>query len=232
MNEFDSDLINNLPMSDILGKEISRGGNSICYESKIDSNQIVLEIGGNWGGTQNNESQQRMQETLDQEIKLFKQIPDHINAPKILGYKIENGKLYKFMEKVPGSPAQERNSSFNQWKESLIKLANLPEHHYQKLVSDIKKLATIGLQADPSKPDNFYYDEQSGFQLIDLNVGNYDASADLLDPLLYTYNLFTKYQGQIDPEVKNAIAQIIAKLDQAQANLRENKVNDIKAVIK
>lgn len=227
MNNSESELMDRLPISDILGKEITRGGNSICYENKIDPKQIVLEIGGVWDGQPGQESLKRMLDNLHEEIKLYDQIPENVNAPKITGARVENEKLYKFMEKVSGLPVHERNCNFDQWKKSLEKLSMVSEEHYKKLVGDTKTLSKIGLQVDPSKPDNFYYNDEIGFQLIDLNKGNFDASSSLLAPIIHTYYLFTKYGDKIDQEIINYVQIIINKLVNANAAPREYSLKQI-----
>lgn len=196
------------------GEIIGKGGNSTAYEVTGQPDKVLLAIGNVWGGETAADSLQKSLERVQQKIQKYATLPEHTNAPKILQAWAEQGVLSQVMERAQGQPIHARNGSFEQWQHELEVLANAPDEHYQKFLTDLKALEETGFVVDPSKPDNFYYDPATGFHFIDLELRTettppVGTSSRMIVPFIHTYNLFTKYSDQLSPEVKHAIQKII-----------------------
>ncbi len=82
-------------------------------------------------------------------------------VPRIVDVFLYEGKTYKIMERSPGKSVE---------KLSLEEIKNIPQEHYDNYVRDLKELETVGLQVDPSKASNVFYDKETWFHFIDLGI--------------------------------------------------------------
>ena len=119
-----------------------------------------------------------------------------VNVVPILGYMYDEKSVsdssssvytsgYIFQPKAPGSELwdSKKLSMYNPTDTSIDylitniqTLANAPNSHYAKFVSDFKKIDESGIQIDPSKKENFFYDPEVGFSFIDLNFLHKDTN--------------------------------------------------------
>lgn len=219
IGEISSEQKENLSIDDsepiYAGKLIGKGGNSRAYEVEGKPEEVLLIIGSQWGGkgSQSREELQQNLEGVQRKIEMFKNVPDAVQAPKILKAWIKGSNVYEIMERAKGNVVHNRHGTLEEWQKELELLANAPDEHYSKLIDDIRLLHEAGFQFDPSKPDNFHYDPQTGFHIIDLEPGKYYGS--LETPLIHTYNLYTAYGDKISPEIKKLILAILEKLNRA-----------------
>jgi len=65
------------------------------------------------------------------------------------------------MEKSPGKSLENLSAE---------ELAAIPQEHYDNYIKDIREIENAGLQIDPSKASNVFYDKETGFHFIDLAV--------------------------------------------------------------
>ncbi len=198
------------------GEFINKGGNSTAYEVKDQPDKVALAIGNIFGGENAADSLQKSLDRLHQKIEKYASLPEGTNAPKILKAWTENGSLLEVMERAKGHPIHDRKGDFEQWQRELEVLANVPDEHYAKFLADLNVLEAAGFVIDPSKPDNFFYDLESGFHFIDLEIRDdttppVTTSDRMIVPLIHTSNLFNKYGNQLSPAVKEAVQKIIDK---------------------
>jgi hypothetical protein len=208
------------------GEVLGKGGNSVAYEVEGKPNEVLLEIGGAWKGDSSEEVLQRGLQRLEKKIEMFKKVPENTLAPKILRAWIKDKKLYELMEKAKGREVHNRHGSVEQWQAELELLANAPDEHYAKLIQDVQVLHDVGFQFDPSKPDNFFYDPETGFHIIDLEPGKYIGSMEV--PLIHTNFLYTRYSDKITPEIKKSIYSILAKLERVEDLPSQGRIDNIR----
>lgn len=207
------------------GELLGKGGNSQAYEVQGRPGEVLLEIGGSWGGKLSEEKLQKNLERVRQKIEMLKNVPSELQAPKILQAWVKDGTLYEIMERAKGKPVHDSHGSLEKWQSELEILANAPDEHFAKLINDVKILHELGFQFDPSKPDNFFYDPETGFHIIDLEPGKYYGSMEV--PLIHTNYLYTKYGDRISNEVKQAILKILEKLRKAGDLPSQGRVENI-----
>ena len=219
-----------VPDTVVPGKIIGKGGNSIAREVEGHADLIVLEIGGNFGGASAEEFTKKQQI-----IEKQKDIPPEVAAPRVLKVWKENGKLYQLTERAKGVPLHDRQATFETWSAELKTLAEAHPDQYRKFVEDAAKLQEAGFTIDPSKPDNFFYDEKAGFQFIDLDLAASDHPHDpvvLEVPLINTYNLFSKYRSQLDPDTRANLSRILEKMKNARGMPLNYDLSSIESAVK
>ena len=94
-----------------------------------------------------------------------------VNTPRHLGFKRvrddEEEYCYVLQEKAKGINCNsfcKYVDNFEERKNSLEWVKNIPYEHYKKLVHDSCMVYEMGFE---SKPKNYFYDEETGFWLID-----------------------------------------------------------------
>jgi len=74
-------------------------------------------------------------------------------------------------------------SSLNDYLTTLKKFANIPQEQLDRFIYGYLALTSRAeLMVDPSKPTNFFYDEQAGFTFIDLNMQKKNVNKEYLSP--------------------------------------------------
>lgn len=219
-----------VPDTVVQGKIIGKGGNSIAREVEGHDDLIVLEIGGNFGGASDTEFAKK-QKIIEKQTD----IPPEVAAPRVLKVWKENGKIYQLTERAKGVPLHDRQATFETWSTELKILAEAHPDQYRKFVVDAAKLQAAGFTIDPSKPDNFFYDKEAGFQFIDLDLAKSDNLHDpevLEVPLINTYNLFSKYKTQLDPNTRASLSRILEKMKGARDVPLTYDLSSIESAIK
>ena len=106
-----------------------------------------------------------------------------INAVPIVAYVSDNGNGYIVQQKAQGAEVYDREAITD--KDYVIRrvelLSKAPQAHFDKFIADAIAIMNAGVLVDFMGKDNFFYDENIGFQFIDLN-----AHAD------YVYGLVTE----------------------------------------
>ena len=85
---------------------------------------------------------------------------DTDRIPRILDVFQTGEATFKIMEKAKGIQLD---------KLSQDQIADIPQEHFNNFAKDIARLDELGLQFDPSKNSNFFYDPQIGFSIIDIS---------------------------------------------------------------
>lgn len=191
-----------------LGALAGVGGNSKVYRIIGHPNLVMIVSGSTgFGGF----SQDRLR-LANVEIILYKKVPSSVNAPKVL----EAGKISDYvgivMERARGRPLHDRHAGLEVWRKDIRFLARTPKRHYHKLVEDYRILHSIGLELDPSKPDNIFYHREIGFSFIDLHKGRGFSS--LSTPILFPFPFYSNLNS-ITVEDFNNIKLIVQKLREA-----------------
>jgi hypothetical protein len=75
----------------------------------------------------------------------------------------KDGATYKVMDKASGVQLDQLSED---------EIAEIPQEHFNQLAADVRALNEKGLQMDPSKTSNFFYDSNKGFIIIDLSDSN------------------------------------------------------------
>nr|MBP3681053.1 hypothetical protein [Clostridia bacterium] len=175
------------------------------------------------------------------QIEMVKKIKDKlsevgVNVSKILAY----NNSYFLEEKARGTHLYEMYG--NEKLNNLINiiqansLANENQEFYNKFIDDWGKIRESGLEIDPSKPTNFFYEKGRGINFIDLDIADRTVpesfeqmclrSASIL--LTGSYDLSTK---KFDEEQLEEIrSQILTKLVRA-LETKEVKHGETRAII-
>lgn len=165
-----------------------RGGNSICY---FFADKILLY--GPINITHIDRLMTIINETKEKGINLVPILDYKVDDTKPIttfrGYQIQTG--WTLQEKAKGKEMyqsfpyftinreEDISSQYSEYKNSVIeyynslkKVANASQDQINKFVSDYETLEQSELLIDPSKPSNFFYDEEQGFSFIDINKRN------------------------------------------------------------
>ena len=202
-----------------LGSLIGSGGNSHAYEIKGHPELIIITRGSTGFGSGSKDELRY----VNQLYLTHQKVPSDVHLARIVEVDMKNGLVATVMQRARGHPLHDRKSeSYRMWSDRLEELANAPQSHYDRLIHDMKVLHHSGLQVDPSKPDNMFYDHNFGFTFIDLDLGNYVGSLEV--PLIYTYNLFSRFREQISKRDANNILKIMGKLRKA-GDMRHEYMN-------
>lgn len=133
---------------------------------------------------------------------MYSKLANKPNFPRILKT-LRNWKwMYIVMEKAIWRQLDEISKE---------EIAEIPQKHFDELISNIRILNSNWLQIDTSKPSNFFYDSKIWFSFIDLwQWNNNDYSHYHKD---ITEGIFSKYKA--GPELKNAQDEINRKVKEA-----------------
>lgn len=209
-----------------IGKLLGQGGNSHTYEIE-NHPEIVLQT--LWSIKGLGFGKKRDIERIKEIMEHSKKVPNGVNFSRIVQYGWKNNYAAIIMERAFGEPIYSRDYNYEQWSKRLEEISNAPQKFYNKLIKDILILHENNLAVDPSKPDNFFYNMERGFYLIDISVGKYLGS--LHAPFIFT-NRFWNYKEQLTKEDCTNVIQIILKLEKARdseyGNQKENILNSIK----
>lgn len=216
---FDENNLDKYKLSELIGE----GANFQCYEIKHNSDLVMVILGNRRFGS----GSQREFDSANRLKIIMGKIPNNVNFARIL----EFGKKDKFisiiMQKAKGKPLHDRKSNdYKLCSTRLLELANIKQEHYDKLIEDMKTLHEYNLMIDPSKPDNIFYDSKIGFTFIDLNYGDYIGSLEV--PLIWTYNLFSKFSNFISKENAMNIKKILNRLQIAKDIQNDYLLSQIK----
>lgn len=125
--------------------------------------------------------------------------------PRVLEVFETDNATYKVMEKAAGVEVD---------KLSEEQVAEIPQEHYDQFVEDIASLDSKGLQIDPSKKSNFFYDNQQGFSIIDLaDFHPYRPSEDKLNNVNVDYLRGILLGDSQDQRIINKIQKAIEKYE-------------------
>lgn len=202
------------------------GKQSKCFNVKGHNNLVMIRVanpgGMSWWLRDGTSSAIRA-------FEAYSRLPESVNAPKILGFQIEADQVWKVMEKASGKELHlsSQTPTLAEYSFRLQQLAQAPQSHFDKLVSDLYEIDKAGLQFDPSKPDNIFYDPQKGFIIIDLDPKVeidpiFDTRPEfmrlfkpdgIIAPILFSQKL--RYFESLPPETVSSIATIIGKLEHA-----------------
>jgi len=147
--------------------ENAKGGNKKCF---IHGDNALL-----YGTIDEKNMQALIQLTQDLKSR-------GVSVARTLDYKITEGtKGYSLQEKAGGTPLHNR-VRWNAPKEEipmekqiytdrLKELSGESQEFYDKFVQDWLAIQDAGIRIDPSKMDNFYYEQGKGITFIDLDAG-------------------------------------------------------------
>ncbi|MBE5738985.1 MAG: hypothetical protein E7354_04590 [Clostridiales bacterium] len=169
------------------------GSNSKCF---ISGDYAVLKTSNIEGHTHN----------FDEIIEDLNDLSNNgVNVVRILGYAItEYGKPYYnghrydsgfiVQEKAPGrelldphkvpvsfDPARNNPENRQYVLDYCTMLREAPQEHFDKFMSDLRKITDRKIMVDPSKLTNFFYDPEKGFSFIDLNFRTQEKLFDVAD---------------------------------------------------
>lgn len=193
------------------GDPIGEGGNSRAYSVKERPDLILLQVV--------TEFFERTPENLNARLAAgnavkdrMNQLPDDVQVGRIVEAFTENGEYYELQERAAGEPLHGLNEESKEWLTRLQLLADAPLDQYKKMIQDLRAITAVGLEVDPSKPDNIFYDSKVGFTYIDLAVPTGDAVAySPFTQLVYGYSR----NATFTEEANAAIRTIIDKLREA-----------------
>ncbi len=105
----------------------------------------------------------------------YSKLPQTANFPRILKTFVQGEYSYIIMEKARWRQLDEID---------INEMDLIPQHHYDKLISDMLRLQEAWMIIDPSKSSNFFYDKDIWFVFIDLSYGKSDNANYFKDWLL------------------------------------------------
>ncbi|MBD3312271.1 hypothetical protein GF352_02325 [archaeon] len=193
-----------------IGIKLNKGAGKECYKVTGCPDLVLLKsfkVGPN--------IKKQYLELVDLK-KRISSLPEGVQAARILDIGIKDDCLAMIMDRAKGKPLHNRfkpvNEAREEYSQRLLDLSIAEQSLFDKLVSDNKALHEAGIQTDPSKPDNIFYQKDYGFTHIDLNTGDYFGS--LAAPLIFP-GLFSHLKKELTKQdVKNALI-IISKLEAA-----------------
>lgn len=198
------------------GKMLGKGGNSTCYQLKQQNKVLLVHS----SGFATNPSQ--IIKSEKEKYKIINNLPKQVNIVRMHNVGLYKGKAALVLEKAPGKEIHQLNPSYKTWNEELEILKNAPQNAYDQLVADVLIAAEAGLEIDPSKPTNFFYDTKTNtFTLIDLNLDSKATVEVLSVPLIWTAVLFSKHKKRLTPQNTDQIKQIIHKLNNSLQSLHK-----------
>ncbi|PIR47601.1 hypothetical protein COV06_02875 [Candidatus Uhrbacteria bacterium CG10_big_fil_rev_8_21_14_0_10_50_16] len=206
-------------VEDLRGNPIGEGGNSRVFEVKGHPDQVLLRVvTGFFKKTPENLSK-RVAEGNAVKQRMAA-LPQDVHVAKILKAFVEGTDYYELQERAVGKPLHDRNEHAEQWLERLKLLANAPLDQYERMIHDLNTLTDVGLEVDPSKPDNIFYDADAGFTYIDLQIPSRAAIAYTpFVQLVYGYSP----AAQFTEEANTAIRMIEQKLREAGDNPEQSR---------
>lgn len=160
------------------------GGNSKAY---IFGDYVVLKTGNISLGDVSDGIKEPPFDRIIEKLHALKN--SGVNVVPVLGYICNGmcdfgesayGEGFVFQPRAKGSELWERNKMPSRYSEIKKEeatylfdraslLANASQQQFDKWVSDYKAITDAGIMIDPSKKENFFYDEEEGFSFIDLN---------------------------------------------------------------
>ena len=153
-----------------------------------------------------------------------------VNVVPILAFQSDNGNGCIIQPRAKGAELYDRNKvSDKDYIIGRVKLlSDAPQEHFDKFVADAIKIIDIGVIVDFVGKDNFFYDEITGFQFIDLNA-HYDYeygigekfTADVIKQIA-AYNCFLPCYYDTVPQHRDTVSKIFSELtDKEHALLKE-----------
>ena len=137
------------------------GGTKKCF---VFDEYVLL-----YGGFKEEELQQEMQIGKELQILGVQLIPTLeykvVLPPNELGY----SRGYMLQQRAKGTWLYSWGMKEDEYKQRLSEIAELGQEKIDKFVSDWMKIIEAGLQVDPSKTENFFYDN-GNITFIDLNL--------------------------------------------------------------
>jgi hypothetical protein len=166
------------------GQHDRAGGNSKAF---IFGNYVVLKTNGiNVKNAETPEGEIPFDTVISRLEKLKN---DGVRVVPILGYQYDPESTHDYGETsfASGFIIQDRAEGLEMWdrahladKDYLVKrtqtFANAPQEHFDKFVADYAAIVRAGINVDPSKKSNFFYDKTKGFSFIDLNSTTNDTA--------------------------------------------------------
>jgi hypothetical protein len=129
--------------------------------------------------------------------------------PRVLEVFETDNATYKVMEKAKGVQVDTLSAD---------EIAQIPQEHFDQFVEDIARLDGMGLQIDPSKRSNFFYDKNIGFSIIDIGDPHYDPMRTDVRSNVHLGDLkaVLSHSGQ-DQKTTNKIEEAIRKQSKNQS---------------
>lgn len=157
-------------IDELQDKDIQAGGSNArgVYEIENENLIIVKKSGGSY--------------EYDGALPFVMQDVQSERVPRVMEVFQKGDATYKVMEKASGTQLDQLSAE---------QVADIPQEHYDQLIDDIRNLNDKGLQIDPSKTSNCFYNPDKGFIIIDL--------ADH-----YSERPYTEKPNQIDVDVIRA----------------------------
>jgi hypothetical protein len=194
------------------GPAIGKGGNATAYDVPGQP-KSVLVVRGFIDRSLNSDvadaaAVMRAQESVPREV--------HLARIKAIGVTADR-RVALLQERAPGKPLHEHywGKEVGPWLGRLRELAEAPQAHYDKFISDLRALERVGLSVDPSKPNNFFYDPERGFMIIDVFPKNgRENTKGIESPLIYQAHLWNE-RVPVTPEIAASIGAILQRLERA-----------------
>lgn len=206
------------------GEILGRGGDKVCFAVDGTNDLVLLESSFRFIS-----SDQAYAEHLEL-MKYENRLPHDVNVARIINVEKTESCIQEVQEKAIGRKIHDRKDiNIDSYRRGLEILALIPLSHYTKLVRDLRIIELYGLRIDPSKPDNIFYDKDLGFTFIDLEVANDTdkKGRSLIVPLLYTYNINTRFRDMLSKKDIGNIKTIIEKLKQAGDTHDDEEINTL-----
>jgi len=204
------------PLHVTLSKRIGKGANSACYTIKENNKEVVIILNNQWAKGEVNQNQLR---DYKEQVVIEKQLPSHTRlarTKKIGSIKIGNKDYVGLLqEKASGKEIHQQKEDYTTWKENITILVQAPQKHYNKLIETQIELNKVGLNIDPSKPTNFFYDSEEGFTIIDIGASLGERQSFKV-PFIHTtlLNYFAEKIKQ-DDQTRQKINTVLEKLNKA-----------------
>src|SRR3989339_419763 len=161
-------------IEELRGDPIGAGGSSRAFEVKGHPDQVLLHLATGFFQKTPENIKQTLEEGGEVRRRML-MLPENVQVARIIEVFVEDGEYYELQERAAGKPLHERKEKTEEWLHRLQLLAQAPLEQYQKLIEDGRAISEVGLQMDPSKPDNIFYDPEKGFTYIDLVVPTKEA---------------------------------------------------------
>ena len=170
------------------GENIQAGGSNALGVFEIENGEFVLI--------------KKSKETYEFEGALPYLMQDITTSriPRVLEVFETDDATYKVMEKARGVQVD---------KLSEDQVAEIPQEYFDQFVEDISSLDALGLQIDPSKKSNFFYDNEIGFSIIDIGDLHYDPTRKNIRSNIHLGDLKAVFTGPKQDQ------RIIIKIEEA-----------------
>jgi len=150
-----------------------------------------------------------------------------VSSVPISAFQSINGNGFIIQPRAKGAELYDKDkiSDKNYVMERVKLLSYAPQEHFDKFVADIIKIISAGIIVDFMGKDNFFYDENIGFQFIDLNAhydyeyGNGEKFTDDDIKQMVVFGSFLPCYFDTAPQYRDTVTKVFSELNENERSL-------------